>query len=225
MTTLRTKLEDRSLPYYTPAQDSFNSISHLFGAGLSLIGLAACIHLSISEGSMLSLAASIIYCLSNFLLYSMSGIYHGLKAGMTKKVFQVLDHCTIYLMIAGTYTPIILCGIMPVNPTAAWILMAVEWGMAVLNIILNAIDLKKFKVFAFISYLVMGWAIVPMYAQVMNILTVPGFMYILSGGVVYTVGAALYAAGSKYSWMHCVFHVCVLIGSILHFFGIFLYVL
>ena len=221
----RTKLSDRSLPYYTPAEETFNAVSHIIGGALSAGGMLACISVSLMHHSGYELAASLIYGISNILLYTMSSIYHGLPQGTAKKVFQVLDHCTIYIMIAGTYTIIAMCGIARISASAAITLLIVEWTLAALAITLNAIDLRSYRTFAMIANLVMGWAVLPMYKIVMAALTPAGFWYILGGGIIYTIGAVLYAIGSRKSYMHCVFHVFVLAGSILHFIGIFLYVL
>ena len=225
MTVMRTKLADRVLPNYTNNEERFNSLSHLFGALLSLIGMIFCIIHSISISSTLSLVASIIYGASNILLFTMSGTYHGLKVSTTKKVFQIFDHCTIYLMIAGTYTPIILCGIFPINATAGMILMGVEWGLALLGIVLNSIDLKRYKAFSLALYLIMGWAVLPMFPIAVQAIGLQGFLWILAGGVVYSIGAILYGIGAKKSIMHSIFHVCVVLACVLQFIGIYFFVL
>ena len=158
-------------------------------------------------------------------LYTASSVYHGLHPNMGKKVLQVIDHCTIYALIAGTYTPIVLCSIAPVRPWIGWGLLILEWGLAALAITLTAIDLKKYNVFSMICYIGMGWAILPFLKLMTELLTMPGFWLLLSGGIAYTIGAVLYGIGSKKRWMHSVFHIFVVLGSLLQFLCILLYVL
>lgn len=173
----------------------------------------------------MAIGTSVVYGITMILLYSMSSIYHGLKDGMAKRVFQVLDHCAIYILIAGTYTPIALCAIRVVDPVVGWSIFIVEWSLALIAITFNAIDLKKYEIFSMICNLVMGWGIIVVVPVAIKALTWNGFMYILAGGIFYTVGAVLYGIGRNKSYMHCIFHVFVLLGSIAHLFGIIFYVL
>ena len=138
---------------------------------------------------------------------------------------QVLDHCTIYGLIAGTYTPVVLCAIRPVSPGWGWGLFGVVWGLAVVATVFTAIDLKKYAVFSMICYLGMGWCIIfaakPTFASV----PLPGLVLLLAGGIAYTIGAILFGLGRKHRYMHSVFHLFVVAGSILHFLAILFYVL
>ena len=156
-------------------------------------------------------------------LYTMSSVYHGLKPGMAKKVMQVLDHCTIYFLIAGTYTVLSLSAIRPLFPALGWGMVIFQWTLAAIAVTLTAIDLKKYNVFSMICYVGTGWAIAPFIPQTIHALSYSGFMLLLSGGISYTIGAILYGIGSKVHWMHSVFHVFVVIGSLLQFLSIFLY--
>ena len=156
-------------------------------------------------------------------LYSVSSVYHGLKPGMGKKVMQVIDHCTIYFLICGTYTVMALSAIRPVYPKLGWWLFGFEWTMAILATVLTAIDLHTYRVFSMICYIGMGWAIIPFAGVVREVLGVTGFWLLLLGGIAYTVGAVLYGIGSKRKWMHSVFHIFVDIGSLLHFLCVVLY--
>ena len=160
------------------------------------------------------------------LLYTMSSIYHGLNPKRTsKKVFQVLDHCTIYLLIAGSYTPFALCNIREYDTATGWIIFGVIWAMAILGITLNAIDIKKYKVFSMICYLVMGWCIIFKVNILPEILGIPGFILLLAGGITYSIGAILYGVGRKHKYIHSIFHLFILLGSILQFFCILFYVM
>lgn len=160
------------------------------------------------------------------LLYTMSSIYHGLKPEMfSKKVFQVLDHCSIFLLIAGSYTPFALCTFREYNTALGWTIFGVIWAMAILGIVLNSIDIKKYKVFSMICYLGMGWCVIFTAKLLPKLLGVAGFILLLAGGIAYSVGAILYGIGKKRKWMHSVFHLFILLGSILQFFCILLYVM
>ena len=158
-------------------------------------------------------------------MFTISSVYHGLKPTLGKKVMQVIDHCTIYFLIAGTYTPLVLSALRPVYPGLAWGLLAFEWAMAALACALTAIDLRRYSVFSMICYIGMGWAVIPFARQTLTVMTGPGFWLLLSGGIAYTVGAILYGLGSKLRWMHSVFHIFVVLGSVLQFFAVFLYAL
>jgi hemolysin III len=136
---------------------------------------------------------------------------------------QVIDHCTIYFLIAGTYTAVVLSAFRPVYPVLGWSLFALEWAMAALGVTLTAIDLKKYNVFSMFSYIVMGWAVIPFAKQAMTVLTMPGFLLLLLGGISYTIGSILYGIGSKKKWMHSVFHIFVVMGAVLQFFAVLFY--
>ncbi len=222
----RTKLKDRIMPVYTRGEEIFNMTSHIVGGSLGIIGMIICLVISIMHKNVYSIVGSIIYGISMIFLYTMSSVYHGLKAGKTsKKVMQIMDHCTIFILIAGTYTPVLLSGIMRVSPTAAWIIFAVIWIMAIIGIVFNAIDLKQFKVFSMICYLVMGWCIIFRIDLLIKAIGVGGFALILSGGIVYTVGTIFYGLGRNKKYMHSIFHLCVVVATILQFLAIVLYVI
>ena len=138
---------------------------------------------------------------------------------------QVLDHCTIYFLIAGTYTPILLTAIRLVSPGWAWTIFGIVWGFAALATVFTAIDLKKYATFSMICYIGMGWCIVMAAKVTVEALALPGLLLLLAGGIAYTVGAVLYGLGKKHRYMHAVFHLFVLAGSVLQFLCIFLYVL
>ncbi len=222
---MHTKLADRILPNYTKGEEIFNFVSHIVGGGISVVILIICITISILHDSTIGVLTSIIYGLSSILLYAMSSVYHGLPTGTGKKVMQVLDHCAIYILIAGSYTPILLCSVVPSYPTIGYGLLALEWGLASIAIVFTAIDLKKYQVFSMLCNLVMGWAIILFPQILLEVIGFHGFLLLLGGGLFYTMGAVLYAIGKKKSYMHCVFHIFVLLGGIAHAFVIMLYVL
>lgn len=221
----RTKLCDRQLPSYSKGEERMNTITHIVGAALSIIALILCLIHAAWNRNLYGVIGSAIYGVSLITLYTMSSVYHGLKPGMPKKVMQVLDHCTIYFLIAGTYTVLVLSAIRPVFPAIGWGLFAFEWSVAAIATTLTAIDLRKYRVLSMICYIGLGWAILPFAGQVMEVLTPAGFLFLLLGGIVYTIGAILYGVGVRKKWMHSVFHIFVLLGSILQFFAVLLYAL
>ena len=221
----RTKLSERELPDYTKGEEIFNMVSHIVGGALGLAALVLCVVFSALHKNVYGVVASAIYGAPMIILYTMSSIYHGLRPNlMAKKVFQVIDHCSIFLLIAGTYTPLALCSFREYSAPLGWWIFGVIWGSAVLGIVLNAIDIKKYKRFSMICYLAMGWCIV--FAAKATYLTLGfgGTAFLIAGGILYTIGAVLYAKAKNHRYMHSVFHLFVVFGSVLHFFCILLYV-
>ena len=222
----RTKLDDRILPEYTRGEEIFNMVTHIVGGAFGIAVLVLCIVFAAIHHNGYGIASGIIYGVSMILLYTMSSIYHGLSPKRySKKVFQVLDHCSIFLLIAGSYTPFALCSIREYDPVSGWVIFGVIWAVAILGIILNSIDIKKFKIFSMICYLAMGWCIVFKITLLPKLLGIAGFVLLLLGGIAYTVGAVLYSIGKKHKYMHSVFHLFILLGSLLQFFCILLYVM
>lgn len=217
----RTKLRDRLLPVYSPGEERLNTLTHIVGGALAVIG--ALLYLRRSAPDPLALTGAVIYSLSMVLVYAMSSIYHGLAPGIGKKVMQILDHCAIYLLIAGTYTPILLSGFLKVYPAIGWGLLLLQWGLAAVAVTLTAIDLRRFRVFSMVCYLFMGWGIIFFLPQAMAVMTRPGFLLLLAGGIAYTLGAITFGLGKKLRWMHGVFHIFVILGSALQYFAIYLY--
>ena len=219
----RTKLSDRVLPDYSRGEELMNTVTHIVGGALGVAALTLCVVFAALRHNVYGVVGSAIYGASLIALYTVSSVYHGLKPGMGKKVMQIVDHCTIYFLIAGTYTVIVLSAIRPRYPVLGWGLFAFEWAMAALATTLTAIDLKKYNVISMICYIGLGWAIIPFARQALEVLTLPGFLFLLLGGIAYTIGAVLYGIGSKRKWMHSVFHIFVVLGSVLQFFAVLLY--
>ena len=221
----RIKLKDRLLPDYTRGEEKMNMVTHIVGGGLGVAALGLCLSRALRYGDGFALAGALVYSCAMILLYTMSSVYHGMLPSTGKKVLQVLDHCTIYLLIAGTYTPIALCNLRSVNPILGWGMLIFQWGLAAVAITLTAIDLKKYNVFSMICYFGMGWAILPFLGIARQSLGETGFFCLLVGGIVYTVGAVLYGIGSKKRWFHSVFHIFVVLGSLLQLLCVAFYVL
>ena len=223
----RIKLCDRVLPSYTKGEEIFNMVSHIVGAGLGVVTLVACVLVSAIKGSIFGIVCGAIFGVSMIMLYTMSSIYHGLIPATAKKVFQVIDHCAIFILIAGTYTPIALCNLREYNAFYGWGLFGFVWAMAILGVTFNAIDLKKYSVFSNICYIAVGWCVLFVIKPLLRAMEIGGFWWLLLGGIAYTIGAVLYvvAAKKKIKYIHSVFHLFVIAGSVLQFFAVFFYVL
>lgn len=221
----RLKLSERCLPNYTRGEEVMNMVTHIVGGGMGVIALVLCTALALLRGNTYGAVGSVIYGFSMIALYTMSSVYHGMRPGTAKKVMQIIDHCTIYFLIAGTYTVISLSALRPMFPVLGWGMLVFQWSLTALAVTLTAIDLKKYNVFSMICYICMGWAILPFMKQAMAAMTVPGFTLLLSGGIAYTIGAVLYGIGSKKRWFHSVFHIFVDLGSLLQFLSILFYVI
>ena len=222
----RTKLADRVLPTYTKGEEICNMVTHIVGGAMGLVALITCVVVAAMHQNTYGIVTGAIFGISMIVLYVMSSVYHGISPKLKgKKVMQVLDHCTIYFLIAGSYGPFALCTLREYDLATGWTIFAIIWAMAIIGTVFTAIDLKKYKVFSMICYLVMGWCIIFKIHLLPTLLGMEGFWLLLLGGIVYTIGAILYGVGVKHKYMHSVFHVCILIGSLLHFLCIVLYVL
>lgn len=222
----RTKLKDRILPKYSKVEEIFNMTSHIVGGALGIVALVLCVVFAAIHHNGYGVVSGAIYGVTMILLYTMSSIYHGLKPErFSKKVFQVLDHCSIFLLIAGSYTPFCLCTFREYNTALGWTIFGIIWAIAILGIVLNSIDIKKYKVFSMICYLGMGWCIIFTANLFPKLLGVGGTVFLVAGGIIYSLGAILYGLGKKHKWMHSIFHLFILLGSLLQFFCILLYVM
>lgn len=224
-TIKRTPLRERILPDYTRGEELINMVTHIVGGGVGLLVLIGSILIGAKQHDVWAIVSGSIYGFTTCALFAVSSVYHGLPDCMGKRVMQVVDHCTIYFMIAGTYTPVLLVSLRPEHPTACWLVFAVEWGSAFIAGTLTAIDLKKYSKMSMVCYLAMGWAIVPVIGMTIRAIGWRGFWWLLAGGICYTVGAVLYGLGKKKRYMHSVFHVCVNLGSMFQAVTILFYVL
>ena len=208
------------IPKYSLGEELISSISHGIGA---LLGIAALVLSVVFSNEPITIVSSAIYGATLIVLYLVSCLYHSFSSKIkVKKIFRVLDHDSIYLLIFGTYMPYLLVSIGGIK---GWILFSILALLSILGIVLNSINLEKFKNISLISYILMGWIIVFSFKDVYNSIGFYGTLYLIIGGVFYTVGALFFGLGKKIKYMHSVFHLFVLIGSIFHFFSIFLYVI
>lgn len=198
-------------------------VTHIVGGALGILALILCVVRAALRDNLYGIITSAIYGTTMITMFTISSVYHGLKPNMGKKVMQVIDHCTIYFLIAGTYTVVVLSAIRPVYPTLGWGLFAFEWCIALAAATLTAIDLKKYSVLSMICYIGMGWAVIPFWKQTLEVMTLPGFLLLLFGGIAYTIGSVLYGLGRSRKWMHSVFHIFVVLGATLQFLSILFY--
>ena len=221
----RTPIDQRELPDYSRGEELMNMITHIAGGAIGASVMVFGILIAAHHRNPWAIVSVCVYGAAMVWLYAMSSIYHGLNAGRGKKVMQVLDHCTIYALIAGTYTPILLAAVRPEHPGLAWTVFGCEWGLAALGATLTAIDLKKYRVFSMVCYIGMGWFILLALRQTVEAITLPGFLWLLGGGLAYTLGAVLYVMGKRKPYFHSVFHIFVVLGSFLQAVCILRYVL
>ena len=202
----RTKLCDRILPDYTRGEEIFNMVSHIVGAAFGVVALTLCVVFSALKSDAWAVVSSAIYGVSLILLYTMSSVYHGLplSSPTAKKVMQIMDHCTIYALICGSYTPVLLCSIRRVSPGWGWGLFGVVFGLCTLCTVLTAIDLKKYSALSMFCYVGVGWSVVFAIRPVLESVPLPGILWLVGGGIAYTLGAVLYVrAGKRGSAPYC----------------------
>lgn len=220
----RTPIAARRLPFYTRGEELFNFVSHVVGGGISVVLLVLLIVRS-SQRDAWAVVSGTVYGVSLIAVYTISSVYHGLRPERAKKVLQVLDHCMIYFLILGSYLPILFCAIRPVSPVTAWILFGVILALTAVAVTFTAIDLKKYRVLSMICYIGLGWCIIFAAPVARRAIPAAGLIWLVAGGVAYTVGAILYGIGRKVRYMHAVFHLFVILGSLLQFVCIYVWVL
>ena len=199
--------------------ERLNSISHLIGAVFALAGAAVLVTFAAIDGDATKIVSFSIYGFTLFLLYLISTLYHSL-AGPAKRVFQVLDHQAIYLLIAGTYTPFTL---VVLKGAVGWWMFGAIWGLALFGIVLDALPRKGARVVPIIIYLVMGWLCLFALDSIIEALPPAGFRWLLAGGIFYTSGVVFFLLDHWHPRFHGIWHLFVLAGSISHYFAILLY--
>ena len=207
---------------YTVGEEICNSVSHGIGAVFGICGTVVMITLSVLHHSPLGIFTSAVYGFSMIMLYTMSTVYHAVQPPKAKEILRIFDHASIFLLIAGSYTPFCLIALQG-NQKGIWVAVAV-WACAILGIVLNAIDLKKTEKLGLVLYVIMGWSVIAVIKDVVAALPVPAFWLLLLGGLCYTGGIVFYVQKNK-KYMHSIWHMFVLAGSVLHFFCIAIYVL
>jgi hemolysin III len=208
--------------------EPLSSLTHLIASILSVIGLALLVTLAGIEGKTIQVVGFAIFGASLILLYLMSTIYHFIaKDSRAKRVFQILDHSTIYLLIAGTYTPLVLTAL---PPAWGWSLFGVIWGLALVGVLKKSLQLPLPAWVSPVFYVIMGWLIVVAIVPLKAALPLEGLLWLLAGGIFYTVGTIFFALDkyislNKWYTLHDIFHILVMLGSFCHFWFMLKYIL
>lgn len=216
------RIKALQLPDYTFTEEVLNCVTHALGAVLGFVGLVMSMDVVLPTGNLTATVSMSVFCTAMIMLYTNSAMYHGWELTKTKKMFQILDHCTIFLLIAGTYAPFTL---MVMNDAAGRIIFTVVTLACAFGIVLNMIDMKKYRKISMICYLTTGWCIMFAYRSISTALTTSQLLMLVGGGVAYTLGAILYGLGVKVRYMHTVWHLFVLAGSYLHFMCLYSFLL
>ena len=197
-----------------------NSVTHILGAALALAGLIVLVVSASLRGDVWRIVSFSVYGATLFLLYLSSSLYHS-TSGRAKKIFRMIDHQSIYLLIAGTYTPFTL---VPLRGAWGWSIFGVIWGLAVFGIILDALHKKGNRLPQLIIYILMGWLIVIALGPLLRALPPAGVAWLMAGGVFYTFGVAFYVMDTRFPHFHGVWHLFVLAGSVCHYVAVLFYV-
>ena len=215
------RIKKYGLPKYTLGEEIFNSITHGFGAAASIVGL---VFLVLKAHDAVATASAVIFAAVSIALYTVSCVYHGMGVGAAKKYLRVADHCTIFLMIGGCYTPFVF---MALQGTAQIVVLLGVWATGILGIALNMVDLKRFSKLSMACYIIMGWFVVGAFPMLMRSMEKKALILMLAGGLAYTVGAVIYGIGKKCKlpYAHTVYHFFVLAGTGLHYAMVYLYFL
>lgn len=210
--------EKSEKPRYTLGEEIFNSVSHGTGGALAVAGTVVLIVCSAIYSDAWAVVSSCIYGASLIILYTMSTLYHAITNEKAKKFFRIMDHNTIFFLIAGTYTPITLAFM---RGALGWVLFGVVWAAAIVGIVLNSINLERFRKPSVVCYVAMGWVIVIAFKPFIESVPTISLVFLLIGGAFYTIGVIFYAL-KKVRYFHSVWHLFTVAGSVFHYFAILL---
>lgn len=206
---------------YSIGEEIFNSVTHGIGAGLAVAAIVLLIIRAVvyapQDGKGFYITSFALFGACMFILYLMSTLYHALTPYGAKKVFAIFDHSSIYLLIAGTYTPFCLTTL---RGPIGWVLFGIIWGLAIAGMTFYAIFGSRMRILSAITYVLMGWLVVFAFKPMAQLLPKVSLILLILGGVAYTVGIVFYAL-KKIKWMHCIWHIFVIFGSVLHFFSVY----
>lgn len=214
-------MEQKKITFYDPKEEKLNVISHAFGLVLSIIALVLLVVFASLEGSAWHIVSFSIYGASLIVLYAASTFYHNSKTPKLRYRLNIFDHASIYVLIAGTYTPFTL---VVLDGWVGWTIFGVSWGLVLTGVILKLFFIGKYDKISTIAYVLMGWLIVFAIKPLVQNLPIEGLLWLLGGGISYTVGAILYSI-KRIKFNHFIFHIFVLLGSFCHFIAVFFYVL
>lgn len=202
---------------YTLGEEIFNAVSHGTGSLLSIGGTVVLIVFTAIYADAWAVVSSAIYGASLIILYTMSTLYHAITNEKAKKFFRIMDHNTIFFLIAGTYTPITLSIL---RSSLGWTLFGIVWGAAIIGIVLNSIDLEKFRKPSVVCYVMMGWVVIFAIKPLLSAMPKISLIFLFLGGAFYTVGIIFYSI-KKVKYFHSVWHLFTVAGSVFHYFSIF----
>ena len=204
------------------AGERFNSITHLAGTVMAVIGTSVLISTAAANGAgTRQMVALSVYGAMMVVLYLSSTLYHSVRAGRAKRIFHVFDHCAIYLLIAGTYTPFTL---VTLRGVWGWSLFGIVWGLAAAGVAKDVFLHGRYRAVSVVLYVVMGWLVVAAFGPLKQALPMAGIWWLVAGGVVYTAGVLFFALSNRVVHMHGVWHLCVIGGSACHYVAVFRYV-
>ena len=206
--------------YYSPAEERINIVSHTVGFFLSIIALFFLLVHASKNGGLMHVVSFAIFGVSLIVLYAASSLYHSAKNPERRNRLKIFDHASIYVLIAGTYTPFTL---VTLEGTTGWLIFGISWGIALVGITLKLFFTGRYSIASTVMYVLMGWIIVFAIKPLIHNLPPDGLFWLFLGGLAYTVGAVLYSI-KKIKFNHAIFHVLVLVGSICHFVSIYFYV-
>lgn len=212
---------EKSLKRHFVYEEIANSITHGIGIYFGVAALVLLVVFASLYGNAWHIVSCSIYGSTLVLLYTASTLYHSFRHPRVKHVFRIIDHASIYLLIAGTYTPFTL---VPLRGAWGWSLFGVVWGLALCGIIAKVFFIHRFEILTTLLYLVMGWIVVIAAKPMLRIVPTGGIVWLVIGGLAYTIGVIFYAVDRKFSYAHAIWHVFVLVGSICHFFAVMFYV-
>jgi hemolysin III len=213
--------EIEAIADYTPLEERTNIVSHAIGFLLSLAACALLVTRASLHGNPWHIVSASVFGASLSILYAASTVYHSSKRSELRSRLKIIDHACIYVLIAGTYTPLTL---VTLKGTIGWVMFGVSWGLALTGIILKLFFTGKYDLISTLMYVLMGWAVVAVGKPLIHSLPLEGLLWLFAGGMSYTIGALVYSI-KKLNFNHAIFHMFVLGGSVCHFVAVFFYVL
>lgn len=221
---IMSRLDSIKLVDYSRKEDWINSITHIIGAVFALVATFLCLGRGIERNRTDYILLSLVYGITMLTVFVCSSVYHGLKPNKAKKVMRVIDHAMINFMIVGTITPYMVLAVAPIKPIMAYGLLIACWVAAITAVVITFTMFNKTKVIQMVLYMVIGWSSFATVFVLWNHFTPTAIILMITGGIAYTVGAILYGIGRKKKYIHAVFHIFIILGALLHFLGLYLYV-
>lgn len=213
--------KDKEIKHYSAAEERINILSHVLGFVLSVVALVLLVRHASINGDVWHVVSFSVFGVSLMILYAASTVYHSARNIQFRRKMRIVDHASIYILIAGTYTPFTL---VTLNGFSGWMIFGITWGMAVVGIVLKLFYTGKYDAVSTLMYVFMGWIIVFAIEPLIDNLSSDGLFWLVAGGMAYTTGAILYSI-KKIKFNHAIFHVFVLVGSFCHFVSVYFYIL